>query len=359
MKKFYQNLTLGKKILLHFNIILVLLIIIPLLSTKIPFGIGVILWIVCFIFEIFFIAWSFSRNKKYVVPQKKMTEDKVDTDVTFINTNKIVDSTSRTDSLNDKVFPHEQKSEENYTKGENDFRNTFLGAKPIIESENSTKKIIKTESNFDLDKIILDYDLDYKIKYEYKENLCFCENFNAFGLGDEVEFNREKDNEFDKDAVFVSCGGLKIGYLFKGTCRDIVLNCLDHEKYIFHAFIYKYDIENKKIGLKIGFYTQFKENEIIIGTIGKTSKIDPSTNEKRQEQVECLSENDKVTLRKKIDDDELLVSTDSGYELGVLSKSISTRIIETIDDLDNVEAYISSVELVDGKIKAKVKVFII
>lgn len=333
MKNWFLNLRVQVKIFIHFLMFLFILIVFPMLISV--NNVFLFLWLFALVIEIIFIIWSIKSLKYHKEKNNKTIEnnsEKIENDSKEIETNSIETENKKVDTISE--------------------------TKNLNESNNITKKVNKTESDFDLDKIILDYDCDYKLKYEYKENLCFCENFNSFGLADEVELKREKENDFDKDSVAVYSGGLKIGYLFKGTCRDIVLNCLDNEKYLFNAFVYKRDVENKKIGLKIGFYTPFNKNEIIIGSIGKTSKIDPLTDEKRQEQVECLSENDKVTLEKIFDEDELLVSSDSGYELGELSKSVSDKILKNIDDLSNAEAYISSVELIDGKIKAKIKIFI-
>ena len=83
------------------------------------------------------------------------------------------------------------------------------------------------------------------------------------------------------------------------------------------------------------------------------------TDEKRQEQVELLSENDIVTLKEDIENECLIVESDIGNELGELSASVSKKILDRSNYICNVYAYVSKLEYDIGSEKTKVTLKIV
>lgn len=224
----------------------------------------------------------------------------------------------------------------------------------IVKQEPITpKKVI--ESSLDLDEVIENDDgLTLKVKYAYKEQLCFCENFDKFKLVDEVSFEHDPNNEYDKNTIIVKVNDEKIGLMYNGNCRDILLKCLKNNKYEVRAFVCKKDDDKKKISIRIGFYEPLNEEDTLVATLIKTGKKDILTDEKRQEQVEYLSQDERVYLEEDFNCDGLLVKSDTGYELGELSQSVSEKILDRTHNVENLYVKVLETDL-DDNLKTKVK----
>ena len=90
----------------------------------------------------------------------------------------------------------------------------------------------------------------------------------------------------------------------------------------------------------------------------KTGKKDILTAEKRQEQVEYLSQDERVYLEEDFNCDGLLVKSDTGYELGELSQSVSEKILDRTHNVENLYVKVLETDLDDNlKTKVKLKIY--
>jgi len=303
MKNWFINLEQNKKILIHILMFALILIILPLTGL-------VFLWFASIPLEIIFVVWHI----KYKSPEKEIEKKELTTE----------------------TYQHKEIIPPSFPKKEE---------KP------------KTESMIDLDEIIDDV-RPLRLKYQYKEHLCFCENYDSFSLGSTVNFEHDPTNPYDDQTIVVKVGDTKIGLMYKGDCRDIIHKCLKSKKFTIESFIWKKDVENDKIGIKVGFYVPIDTIDTITASITKTNKIDILTDEKRQEQVDYLSEKDRVCLEEDYNCDGLLVKTETGEELGELSVSVSEKILDKTDDVENLYARVTEIEEdYNGKIKAKITIY--
>ena len=195
------------------------------------------------------------------------------------------------------------------------------------------------------------------LKYSYKQNLCFCENFDSFQLRNAVSFKLEPDNQYDPNTVAVYVDNKKIGLMYKGDAREIVISCLKRNKYQIEAYVNYRDEENQKSGIVIGFYSKLSDRESFETSIIKTSKRDELTDEKRYERLELMSEGDVVELEESYDVDGLLVIDEGGYELGEISESAAEK-VENFGGVDNIVARISEINDEDyDKLKFKIRIY--
>ena len=235
---------------------------------------------------------------------------------------------------------------------------------PTVTSSNVVKEEVKVEenkvkisSNIECGEFIEVEDEEYMLKYSYKENLCFCDNFDSFELTNAVNFKLEPDNQYDPNTVAVFVKGKKIGLMYKGTPRDIVVNCLKKNKYEMEAYVNYRDEENQKAGIVLGFYIKLSGKESFVTSIIKTSKKDELTDEKRYERLELMNEGDVVELEESYDIDGLLVKDDCGYELGEISQSAAEK-VEDFGGVDNVAVRICEVNNEDyEKLKFKIRIY--
>ena len=115
---------------------------------------------------------------------------------------------------------------------------------------------IETKIEVNLKKSLFYNEKVYELKYTYKGNLCFCENYDSFKLGDIVRFRKEEDNPYDHQTIAAIVGNNKIGLMYKGDCRDTLHKCFDLNKYQVVAYVIEKDEQNKKVRIIIGFYNQ-------------------------------------------------------------------------------------------------------
>jgi len=198
---------------------------------------------------------------------------------------------------------------------------------------------------------------EYILKYSYKQELCFNENFDSFQLRSPVTFKLEPDNQYDPDTVAVYVEDKKIGLMYKGDAREIVISCLKRNKFHIDAFVNYRDVENQKSGISIGFYTTAANKESFVTSIIKTSKKDEATEEKRYDRLELMSEGDSVELEESYDTDCIIVTDGGGYELGEISESAAKK-VEQFGGVRYVVAKICEINDEDyEKLKFKIRIY--
>lgn len=322
MKNFFDKSNWKIKLLLHVIMFIFILLVIPLVSSSFETSIGYFIWFLTVIIEVCFIILSVRSFIKHIGEEK--------------NINKQIEKTEEILNNNEKEYSSEIKNQNLYEKED---------------------KIIET--SYELPNLILDNDLKLKIKYRYREKLCFCENLDSIKVLSRIGFKQEVENIYDKETIVAFFDDKKIGLLYKGNCRDILNKSLGTQKDDFLAFVKRIDLENNFAELIIGFYEPINFNNVIEAKLLKTNKIDYYTDEKRQEQVELLSENDIVTLKEDIENECLIVESDIGNELGELSASVSKKILDRSNYICNVYAYVSKLEYDIGSEKTKVTLKIV
>jgi len=322
MKNFFDKSNWKIKLLLHVIMFIFILVVIPLVSSSFETSIGYFIWFLTVIIEVCFIILSVRSFIKHIGEEKTI--------------NKQIEKTEEILNNNEKEYSSEIKNRNLYEKED---------------------KIIET--SYELPNLILDNDLKLKIKYRYREKLCFCENLDSIKVLSRIGFKQEVENVYDKETIVAFFDDKKIGLLYKGNCRDILNKSLGTQKDDFLAFVKRIDLENNFAELIIGFYEPINFNNVIEAKLLKTNKIDYYTDEKRQEQVELLSENDIVTLKEDIENECLIVESDIGNELGELSASVSKKILDRSNYICNVYAYVSKLEYDIGSEKTKVTLKIV
>lgn len=322
MKNFFDKSNWKLKLLLHVIMFIFILVVIPLVSNSFETSIGYFIWFLTVIIEVCFIILSVRSFIKHIGEEKTI--------------NKQIEKTEEILNNNEKEYSSEIKNQNLYEKED---------------------KIIET--SYELPNLILDNDLKLKIKYRYREKLCFCENLDSIKVLSRIGFKQEVENVYDKETIVAFFDDKKIGLLYKGNCRDILNKSLGTQKDDFLAFVKRIDLENNFAELIIGFYEPINFNNVIEAKLLKTNKIDYYTDEKRQEQVELLSENDIVTLKEDIENECLIVESDIGNELGELSASVSKKILDRSNYICNVYAYVSKLEYDIGSEKTKVTLKIV
>lgn len=322
MKIFFDKSNWKIKLLLHVIMFIFILVVIPLVSSSFETSIGYFIWFLTVIIEVCFIILSVRSFIKHIGEEKTI--------------NKQIEKTEEILNNNEKEYSSEIKNQNLYEKED---------------------KIIET--SYELPNLILDNDLKLKIKYRYREKLCFCENLDSIKVLSRIGFKQEVENVYDKETIVAFFDDKKIGLLYKGNCRDILNKSLGTQKDDFLAFVKRIDLENNFAELIIGFYEPINFNNVIEAKLLKTNKIDYYTDEKRQEQVELLSENDIVTLKEDIENECLIVESDIGNELGELSASVSKKILDRSNYICNVYAYVSKLEYDIGSEKTKVTLKIV
>ncbi len=327
MKKWFNNLSSKYKLLLHIAL-WSLFFLFPSLIGDNANALIYFIWIACMVFEIIFIIWHIQYKIKNKNAQINTIENEINNEI------------------KEKIAPQDKKT--------SDSSNNCININS--ESKNSPKKI---ETSVELEHFIQEGETELKLKYSYKEQLCFCENHDKISLLDKVSFVSEPDNEYDSETIAVYLADIKIGLMFKGDCRDIINKTLKNNKYVIEGYVCKNDKENNKISLKIGFYLPLDEQKSITASLIKTGKKDELTEEKRQEQVEFLLEDERVVLEDEYINDCILVRSEAGYELGELSQSVTEKIKDYTDDIDNIYAKVHELTYDDnGKLKVKLKIYL-
>lgn len=319
MKSKFQQLSIQKQILIHFLMFVLLLIVIPCLVTYIKPGLFFTLWILCFIFEIVLLVWTIKSKKE-----------------------------KRNERINDK------KNEQIKTEIEENIQEKESSTIKNDSLDNSSIK----ESTIQLPEINNSNGRDYKLKYIYNENLCFCENIESVEILSRVGFKQEIDNQYDPETVSVVFNDKKIGLLYKGDCRDILNKCFRNKNDTVVAFVNKIDLNKNQIRIIIGFYEEVNQNNVVISSLLKTHVVDTSTEEPRQEKVEFLEENDNVYFEENLESNNILVKSECGDELGELSELVSQKILNKKEDLEKVYGKVFETDYKDDKKIVKIKIYL-
>lgn len=226
------------------------------------------------------------------------------------------------------------------------------------ESQSAQEAPVLTEQDVSFENLIMEDGKVLRIKYTYRENLCFCENFDCAKLLDVVSFVRNTDNSYDPNTIEAICNEKRIGLLHKGDCRDIIQKSLISDRYYIMAFVCKRDCEKKEFAIRVAFYEELSKANSIITTLTKTGKIDGRTEEKRQERVEYMTEGDIVFLVEDLINECIIVQSAEGYELGEISASVAEKIVDrTNDDVESADAIVYESYL-DDNYKTKIKILI-
>lgn len=186
---------------------------------------------------------------------------------------------------------------------------------------------------------------DYYIKYQYERNVAGVEyrdlDFSKL-KNSSVRFVLDKDNQHDSEAVKIMQDDLVIGYVYKSdsTIREMIHNYIEKDNWIITGWLKTINEDIKKLTYQIAFYKQLDEdiNECILDlktNLTKTSKRpEDEYMSSRQENLECVDEEEFLSIEEQYDSDCLLVSGSYGNELGELSESVSNKVREYIDNND-------------------------
>ena len=240
---------------------------------------------------------------------------------------------------------------------DNNYDISPIGSEENKEEITNIKKA--TESNKKFNACSEYNGVKYALKYFYRENLCFVENIEKVKLDDNhITFHLEPDNEYDPNTIAVYASGMRIGLMYKGNCRDIIVRCIKNRKYEVSGFICKLDAENNQIAVKVGFFTPLDYRVSFTTAIIKTSKKDIYDN-KRQDNVDCLNEGDVVYFSEDYESEGLLVTDEYGNELGEISESASEKIKRDTNDISRIIGVVENIAYNDsGKAKVKIRIYL-
>lgn len=183
------------------------------------------------------------------------------------------------------------------------------------------------EMNYNLFEDYIDKNI---LVYEYEENIFL--NDNAISSlqgkgGSKITFVPEPENVYDSSAISILLGGEKIGYVYRGKIQDMINDWLKRNDY-FTGYINKYSIENNNATFKIGFYKPLNIYKNKRFPLTKTTKKpDEFTHYSRYENL-CECEDGDFVLIEQDYEDNYIVTTEFGDEIGELPKT-STTFIES------------------------------
>ena len=245
MKKWFFNLTTKQRKSVHIVSVISLFV---LMFTLIISPLFVFIWLVILALEITFVCFSISIKIKSIKDNIKKKS-----------------ATKQADSkkVEIKIVADEKKHEEadhNEVETVKPIADDLINNEKNVQAVNAVEEVVETIADISLPEFVDCDDSNdvLRLKYSYKENLCFCDNFSSFDLKDmSVEFRLESENKYDPNTVAVYSKGQKIGLMFKGNARDIVISCLQNNRFEILAFVCQKDEVNKKISILLGFYEPF------------------------------------------------------------------------------------------------------
>ncbi len=165
-----------------------------------------------------------------------------------------------------------------------------------------------------------------------------------------VTFEREPDNQYDPGAVCVMHSNVKIGYLYRGKLQKMVADFVDRDNYV-SAYVDSVDVD--KFTIAIAFYKPLASVKFTSAALVKTTKKD-SWGCSRQDSLLYVAVDDVLDLDYDLDSETYIVSTDSGNEVGELSKSVSQKLYDHKSDYIAVCEEIGTDD--NGKLKCKVAI---
>ncbi|MFW5983486.1 MAG: hypothetical protein ACOCQ4_03210 [bacterium] len=205
----------------------------------------------------------------------------------------------------------------------------------VDELKHSTMTMTNTDKNYkDVFPMYLE---NHILKWAYNIQLAFPQNYSKVNVADSenIILDEEFDNEFDSEAIAVYKDDTKLGYLYKGTIKDMV------KKYFFKRedfkpamIVNKVDEENALIEIALAFY-KYIDLENSQKTKMINAKISNDYNKEeyvgRLSALEDLKVNDILEIEEDYDDGYLLL--DNTYnEVGRLDKNASAKLDELSDN---------------------------
>ncbi len=193
-----------------------------------------------------------------------------------------------------------------------------------------------------------DIEKDMFLKYSYYDVKVRGTDFKEFDItkikiDKDVRFVAEPDNEYDKKAIIVIYEDTQIGYIPKNNLQDMIHRYSNDNEYYIKSFVSKVNEDLNEIQIALGFYKNTESEIHIDGKLTKTSKKD-WCDVRRQENLECLSEGDMLTLEYDYDSETYVVTDDYGNEVGELTKSKSTKLLEHEEDGEDFTAYVKRLD---------------
>lgn len=246
-----------------------------------------------------------------------------------------------------------EQTKESDTEDIVDEKNTDIIEKTVSDTTKTTQEKTEAEKNYNL---FLDFDDDRFLAYEYEENIAIpvLEMLTGNG-GKTLEFVKEPDNEYDKNAVALILDGNKVGYLYKGKIQDMVNDWLKREEY-FWGHINKVDVENGKATFKIAFYKDMSTLSMKVFKLTKITKKEDEFGSSRFENVSCCSNGDIVEYESSYETENYVVTDECGSELGELG----AKAVEWIEENEDMIKFsrINNIEENDsGNYKADIEIY--
>ena len=232
-------------------------------------------------------------------------------------------------------------------------KNKDIVEKNISDIPKTAQEKTEAENNYNL---FLDFDDDRFLAYEYEENIALpvLELLTGNG-GKTLEFVKEPDNEYDKNAVTLMLDGSRVGCLYKGKIKDMVNDWLKREEY-FWGHINRVDVENGKATFKIAFYKNMSTLSMKVFKLVKITKKADEFGSSRFENVSCCSDGDIVEYESSYETENYIVTDECGSELGELG----AKAVEWIEENEEMIKFcrINNIEENDsGNYKADIEIY--
>lgn len=141
----------------------------------------------------------------------------------------------------------------------------------------------------------------------------------------------ESDNQYDNKAVKVMFNGSKLGYLYKGTIKDMAYDYIKKERPIFSC-LSSIDLDSYKMKMFIGFYYKKSYKNTV------SFKLTSNSNAEMQEALDLSSVGDELDFYYDVEKEKYCFSniSDIGYapaSKNELLEEIEDDYIATIDDI--------------------------
>ncbi|MBR4879274.1 MAG: hypothetical protein IKU13_05530 [Clostridia bacterium] len=194
-----------------------------------------------------------------------------------------------------------------------------------IRTQSKTVEKNEAEKNYNL---FPDFVEDKYLAYEYEENIAIPVLDLIIGNGGRtLEFKKEVNNEYDKNAVAIFLDTQKIGYLYKGKVQDMVNDWIKRDDY-FCGHINKVNMEKGYATFKIAFYKEINSLSMNAFKLTKILKKEDEFGSSRFENVGCCMDGDLVSFESSYETDNYVITDESGNELGELGEKASEWITE-------------------------------
>lgn len=150
------------------------------------------------------------------------------------------------------IFWDDQIKEENNKR--------IIEQKSMLEQKNKKdserrNQILKASCGVTFPQTLISYDMPFYLKWCYTQNICMPQNLNSIKLNHQARFVVEENNNYDKNAVAIYQRDKKIGYLYNGNIKDMIIKyAISNDDYKVYMVINKIDKEQNIIEIKIGFY---------------------------------------------------------------------------------------------------------